>query len=112
EAVRLPLVRLLGEDLLDDTQLLEAVDLAAGRDVDFPHPPARERLEEDVLSESLGITLGHRHVPGPGGRQILTGRTLDGEHGSGGRGLYFSAPPARRAGPFVRARHGRSLADG
>ena len=59
--VRLALVGLLRQDLLDDAELFEAVDLAADRDIDLSHAPARKRFEEDVFPESLWIAIEHQH---------------------------------------------------
>ena len=51
EAVGLGPIGLLGDHLLDHAQLLEAAHLAAGRQVNLPHTPFRQRLEEHVLAE-------------------------------------------------------------
>src|SRR5206468_8314485 len=60
KAIGFALVGLLGQDLLDDAELFETVDVAADRDVDLAHPPARERLEQDVFPESLWISIEHQ----------------------------------------------------
>jgi hypothetical protein len=59
EAVGLGAVRLLGDHLLDHAQLFEAAHLAARGQVDLPHPPLGERLEEHVLAEPPGVTSRH-----------------------------------------------------
>src|SRR4029079_15569436 len=61
EALRLRAVAALGDDLLDDAELVEA-RVAGGGQIDLAHPAPRHRLEQDVLAESPRI--GARHHQG------------------------------------------------
>ena len=56
----------LGQDLLDDDRLLEALDLAQLAEEDLAHPPAGEAFQEQVTPEDLRESLrfvgdGRRH---------------------------------------------------
>src|SRR5262249_23163941 len=66
KAIGFALVGLLGQHLLDDAQLFEAVDFPADRDVDLAHATTRERLEQDVFPESLWISIEHQRRCGEG----------------------------------------------
>ena len=58
EPLRLRAIAALGDDLLDDAELLEA-GVAGRRQIDLTHPAPRHRLEQDVLAKSARIDPGH-----------------------------------------------------
>src|SRR6185312_352979 len=97
EPVGLGPVGLLGDDLLDDTELLEA-DLARRGQVDRAHAAARQGLEQNVLPELEWKRFGHLPAPAPdrrtSGRQTRDVRGLPRAHSPISRSRS-ATPPAR-----------------
>src|SRR6185436_14060014 len=53
----------LGDDLLDDAELVEP-GVARGGQINLSHPAPRHRLEQDVLAKSARIGPGHHQRSG------------------------------------------------